>query len=153
MLSAVKTTLYFDALLRTNRGRTDRIRETLNTRILLLRTPISPIWRTSGSMSRRSLKNNPNWLPSPQGHDTQYPRRGLLREPTTDVATNHFKIDISDDATFYEYVFLDLPVGKSNTRLRSFIKEAINTIPFLKNSKHTHATDYINSVVSWGKTA
>jgi len=87
---------------------------------------------------------------SPVIDDTQYPRRGLLRETTTDVKTNHFKIDISDDASFYEYVFLDLPIGKSKTKLRSFIKEAINTIPFLKNSKDTHAPDYINTVVSWG---
>lgn len=83
--------------------------------------------------------------------DIQYPRQRPLREPTTDIATNHFKIDISDDATFYEYIFLDLPIGKSKTRLRSFIKEAIDTIPFLKNSKDTYATDYINTVVCWGK--
>jgi hypothetical protein len=82
--------------------------------------------------------------------DTQYSSRRLLREPTTDVATNHFKVDISDDATFYEYIFLGLPIGKSKTRLWSFIKKAINTIPFLKNVKDTHATDYINTVDSWG---
>lgn len=82
--------------------------------------------------------------------DMQYPRRDVLCETITDVKTNHFKIDVSDDVAFYEYVFLDLPIGKSKTKLRSFIKEAINTIPLLKNSKDTHVTDYINTVVSWG---
>jgi hypothetical protein len=82
--------------------------------------------------------------------DTQYPRRDLLREITTDVKTNYFKIDILDHAAFYEYVFLDLPNGKSKIKLRSFIKEATNTIPFLKNSKNTHATDYINTIIYWG---
>jgi hypothetical protein len=65
---------------------------------------------------------------SPAIEDTQYPRRGLLRETTTDVKTNHFKIDISDDAAFYEYVVLDLPIGKSKTNLGLLSRKQL--IPF-----------------------
>jgi hypothetical protein len=66
----------------------------------------------------------------PVVNDTQYHRRRLLRELTTDVATKHSRVDVSDDATFYEYIFLGFPIDKIKIRLRSFIKRAVNTFPF-----------------------
>jgi hypothetical protein len=80
-----------------------------------------------------------------------YPARAGLRSGKYQgrVLTNHFKIAIKPNTTFYEYQILGIPASESRPGKKRYMHTAIRHVPFLNDKQDSFATDYVDTIISW----
>jgi hypothetical protein len=131
---------------------TDKGEELVNNESTLVDMPSAhePHWRQSNGTVHQFKQNKVEGLSSRVNPSTAlYPIRDSLQQPTTQVFTNRFEVNIDPKAVFHEFHIFGIPEGRSRRMTKMFVDTAIERSPVLGNKKEWFATDNLKKIIAW----
>lgn len=87
-----------------------------------------------------------------KGVDTQlttFPVRQNLRDPSGQVLTNYFEINIAPGTELYEYQIVGIPDRITKRDRKPIIKTIFESVPALRDNQASFATDYNEKIIAW----